>query len=386
MKKKLFAIILCVSIVFQFELLPEESFAFTKTEEMTDLVSLDDATLYMKSQKDSIKHIIYSCSTDLGIKLKNADIKFAEPFVVYDLKKETQEKTYYYPIMWDNSDQIIAVVCLMDTTVGWQYTINTNWADILNDLKYSKDNYIFYASEDTLVAESEHKKKVMSGKKIKDDFDDKTLEVKRKIIQNGYRKVKKIDVEENKTKAVNKLIGYSPSITNELGHYYCNIYNAQGQGGYKLCWAASVATIVNYRKGTSYTAKNIADAMGRGYDEGGYPTLSVNALTKYGVQNYSVLNGIPTFSVVMDHIKSKKPFQIEGTTYEKDVDNHAVTAYGFRNLESGKYIILWDSNLNNQTGGVSICTYNDEGLTFTSGTHNFTWYRTVACFTSKSYK
>lgn len=45
---------------------------------------------------------------------------------------------------------------------------------------------------------------------------------------------------------------------------------------------------------------------------------------------------------------------------------HSVTVYGYRNLANGKYIMLWDSNLNGGAGGVIISTYSISGMTFVS--------------------
>lgn len=155
------------------------------------------AAAYIEEQENNMKDVIKSCALDLGIEKKEENISILDPFVIYDLNRKEQEKKYYFPVTWEHSNRIIAVVCLLDTTVGWQYTISTDWTEELNSINYKNEDYIFYIYNGTLVVQNKVKKKVFSGKKIEHDFDEKTVEKKKEIISNKFNRAKKIDVEEN---------------------------------------------------------------------------------------------------------------------------------------------------------------------------------------------
>lgn len=65
-------------------------------------------------------------------------------------------------------------------------------------------------------------------------------------------------------------VKYAPQVVDvEIGTgKKCELYYRQTQGNYGLCWAASIATIANYLNGTNYTAMQIADKEGIGYNKG----------------------------------------------------------------------------------------------------------------------
>lgn len=183
---------------------------------------------------------------------------------------------------------------------------------------------------------------------------------------------RRIDVEENRKDT--PLLKYSPGYTDELGYYYCNLSGAQGQGNYGLCWAASAATIINYRRGSSYTAKNIADTMGIGYNSGATINQMASALCQYGL-DYSAFYSTIGFGTVKSEIYMGYPFVVSGNSSAGN--GHAVTAYGYRDLAGGEYVMLWNSAMNNGQGGVTISQYKSSGMTYTTGSTAYTWSRTV---------
>lgn len=370
--KRLFSVIICFGVIFQFTLFPF-NIAHATPEEMSEVIITDTADAYIEQQRENIRDILASCSADLNIDQCSENIRIGDSFVVYDLEKPEQEGLYYYPIMREGSDQIIALISLMDTSVGWQYTIDTNWVDELNSINYNKEDYIFYTDNGSLVAQSKKKKKMLTGKGVKDDFDNKSLETKKKIMRTKFKWIKKIDVEEKMKRAKNLPLGYTPTTTNELGYYYCNLYNGQGQGPYGLCWAASVATVANYLNGTAYTAKNVADMMGKDYNAGGFPEEIATAINNLGSRYYYTYQ-TQSFKTIMRHIGFRKPMVICGWN---STAGHAVTIYGYRNLANGQYVMIWNSALNNNTGGVSITTYSSSGMTFATGSNVFTWGATT---------
>ena len=111
------------------------------------------------------------------------------------------------------------------------------------------------------------------------------------------------------------------------------MFNQQGQGKYGLCWAASVATIVNYRNGTAYTAKNVADRMGIEYNTGGTLENASLALNLYGV-----------------------------------------ACFGYKVNNQKKYVYFWNPG----TQSTSIVLYKTAGTTFSYNNSVWTWKYTAA--------
>lgn len=216
-----------------------------------------------------VKSVLISCKDEFDMDAeRGSELLIGKPFVVYDESKSIQDEILYYPVAESDSNKVVAVISLMNTSVGWQYCIDSDWADELNQWNYmdSKEDFIFYYKDGSLVAETSNSENQKSKNILKSqDLDHKSFENKKQIVKAKMRNWRKIDVEENrKSKSVLK---YTPTVTDELGYFYCNMPEAQGQGNNGICWAASVATVVNYRTGTSYTAKNVADKMGIGYNE-----------------------------------------------------------------------------------------------------------------------
>lgn len=158
-----------------------------------------------------------------------------------------------------------------------------------------------------------------------------------------------------------------------MGYYYLKLHNAQGQGKYGLCWAASAATIINYRLGQSVTAKNIADKIGRGYNEGGDISDINNVLRMYNIY-YNAVSSMLSFDDVMKNIKAKYPIAMRCKATDPGDTDHIITIYGFRNLTSGRYLMCWDSNMDpTEEGNLRIITYNNKGSMFLADNAEYTW-------------
>ena len=132
----------------------------------------------------------------------------------------------------------------------------------------------------------------------------------------------------------------------------CAITNFVYQGSYNICWAACVATIVNYKKGYSLTAGNVATKMGHNYTADDYAGASlsetVSALSRYGLTYGS--SGKLSWSNVKSRINADQPFIVcieEGSINA----GHMLTGYGY-SCQYGdsevdadsRYLQVWDPN------------------------------------------
>lgn len=131
----------------------------------------------------------------------------------------------------------------------------------------------------------------------------------------------------------------------------CAISKFITQGNYKICWAACVATIVNFKNGRNLSAENVASALGHNYTSSSYTGASVSqtvsALSYYGL-SYSNTNAKLSWTRVKSNINANSPF-IMGIT--SSAGGHMLTGYGYGCQygdddadASMRYVQVWDPN------------------------------------------
>jgi hypothetical protein len=147
----------------------------------------------------------------------------------------------------------------------------------------------------------------------------------------------------------------------------CNVLQQDKNGIERgLCWAATTATIVNYRSGKKQLeAYDVADYMHIGYDNGGTLYDIQNALSHYGFE-YSAINQPLSMQAISEAINDKKPICMCAYSF---AGGHAVTLVGY----TSDTITLWNSG-NHQ---MQTCTYSQSGTSFVYAGYRFTWQETV---------
>lgn len=367
MKKKIFCSLLSVMLMLVYTITPTMK---VKAQESTQHMDLQgfvqdelttEAENYLKKELNSIRNVIASYEKEFGIKANIAKkLKMEKAFVVYDMNKDIQEECVYYPLMNQDNHKIMAIVVLVNTTVGWTYTISREWTEELTKCNYLDKDYLFYQSEGNLVAECREGKITLNGDEIKSGFNNKTYKEKEKIIAGKMKKWRKINVNKKKKPGSEGECGYTPALkTGSGGYYYCDLYNAQGQGVRNTCWAAAVATTVNYRKGTKYTDHDVCKKIGLPEKGADFKQVT-RALNKYQM-NYKHVFKLPEYAHIRAEIKKKWPVVLRGTAGSLQ---HAVTVCGYREEGSNKYISLWDSAINNGKGAITIVKYSRDGIVF----------------------
>ena len=121
---------------------------------------------------------------------------------------------------------------------------------------------------------------------------------------------------------------------------------ALSQSGLPICWAASVASMVNYLKGTSYSAINIADNAGTGYVGAPIATAASclrsytsSGFTKYNTSIYN--NSTMSFSTLKSKINDGLPIYVHAS--QSGGAAHAVVAIGYSDT-GANYITYTESN------------------------------------------
>lgn len=374
MKKNVFCSLLSVVLMLVYTIMPTSQVCaqvIVQNPEYQEIMQdqqTTNATKYLEGEMNAIREVISSCEKEFGIGAETvALLKLGKPFVIYDADKDVQEDCYYYPLVNSVNHKIMAVVSLANTTEGWTYTINKEWIDKLTECRYLEQTYLFYRSGKTLVAESENQKVVLQGKEEKDGFVSKGYTSKKTIIAKKMNKRKKVKVNYSKKQTSSVLYGYSPTTsTSSGGYYYCNLHKPQGQGTKSICWAAAAATTINYCKGTSYTAMNVVNKLNVDDTRQDGGTIQ-RALTTYGLDYLFNSSKVPTWKLIKNSIKKKKPVILCGKGY---FGGHAVTVVGYRTAGAKSYVMLWDSALSKNgtqgAGNTSIAAYKNGNIVFES--------------------
>ena len=159
----------------------------------------------------------------------------------------------------------------------------------------------------------------------------------------------------------------------------CSITNFVRQNGHPICWAATVATIVNYKTGRSLTAEAVADEMNERYTASGYlgaPTsVTLAAFSKFGL-HYGSTDGKLSWQNVKNSINNDYPFAIILRRPGAD-SGHMVTGYGYEcrygdnyMYADWRYVSVWDSNGSQRLFQYNASTYNFDG-------YDWEWRKTL---------
>ena len=161
----------------------------------------------------------------------------------------------------------------------------------------------------------------------------------------------------------------------------CSITNFVRQNGQPICWAATVATIVNYKKGLSLTAETVANQMNADYNDpdypGALPSVTLAALSEYNL-NYELTQSKLSWQNVKNSINNDYPFAIRLRRLDAD-KGHMVTGYGYEcrygdnyMYSDWRYVSVWDSNGSQQLFQYDSSTYSTSG-------YKWEWKTTLIC-------
>lgn len=330
-----------------------------------------DATNYAKIHLREIIECVeqYKEAFNLNEKELN-DAILGDSYIIYDLDTKKQDEIYYYPVYNDQKSKVLFVVSVMGTTEGWCYSVDGDLVDLLNNINYHGD-FILYESDDNIIADNDEKEYALKGEMNEKCDKMANMEIDNKIekISDRIDSMEKVDINEEFTQTKEQ---YTPAYNyNKNNKIILDLYNKKGQYGKPICWAASVATIVNYRKGTNYSASQICKKMGL-KEVGQDIYTKKSALRKFGVKYNIIRNSVMSWEKLYTNIKGKYPVAI--TSNNKKLGAHAVTAYGVNGTQSLKReVVLWNSGLKNGMGGITIMQYKGSASVYSYDGATFVW-------------
>lgn len=297
-----------------------------------------------------------------------ADISIVKPYVVYNAF-EKQEAVYHFPLA--AGDRVVMVISVMDTDAGMGMQFGTGLADKLNEIDYIHTDYIFYNYEDTFYAESANGK-IILGYTSSADYTDEEIKTGQAFIHLSY--LEKCSVIADKVK---NFVQYTESDLGEDEELRAGgsltLHNPMGQYNYGMCWAACVATVVNYKKNYSINPFEVCNKMSIGYNEGGTEYNIRDALSKYSVDYPNIRRRMLTLDEVKENIDGKHPI-VAILSNERYSMRHAVVIFGYTPKDYLKY---WDPALSN-TGEEGDIRYVDSSCKFASNDYVYAWEKTVS--------
>lgn len=170
------------------------------------------------------------------------------------------------------------------------------------------------------------------------------------------------------------------SVSNSLHNYPIVDQNVDGtQRG--LCWAATVASMCKYEKPSTYgtlTAKEIADYMNVGYDEGGTDTDAKYALKDYlGSPYVPTITGVLSDDAIKTVIDNNDPAYMANQRktgyWPWNTAGHAVALIGYSFTSTGDTIVIMDPAYEK----IKAATRVRGVWSFSFGDTSFSWKSTV---------
>lgn len=327
----------------------------------------NEMTLYAKDYRTS-----FNLSTD-----DFYNIKLGEPFCIFDVDQISQKAVFYYPIL-NGVNQYILLLTVIDTNHSLQASLDNELVNALNKIDYLYTDYVFYKTNNELIAQSQTDVIFLNAQTCDNPYSATNYESIHENLILSLKNFKEYNVEENLLNSDTlQLETYSAafsSVVNDSDYKekMLKLHNAKGQGNYSRCWAASVATIINYLRGTNVSAAKICDVMNIDYDAGGSIYDKQNALIKYGIFYSKLRNRTLSWTEIKKNIDNKNPVAMSAVATNAW---HAVTLVGYRSFKVNQYVAIWDSASNGNNGATKVIYYSGANTTFQSSASGpiFTW-------------
>ncbi len=331
------------------------------------------------------------------------ELEVGRPYVVYYFEL-CQDGVYYYPLL--DGSEVKFILGIIETEDGCVHELRMkgDTVELLNAFDYENNDCIFYVCGGVLYAETsegivcarrgdihngyEEQPMLSVGQAFEGTADmpeyvictpEYIAELSEYTVQERDFLLKSLD---EKAEIIAEKIGSFQIIEHEVvaeedlddalygGILY--LFNPQPQYGYKMCWACTVATIVNIMEMGSVRGIDVCNLMNISPNSGGTVYDIQNALAKYGKNYNSITRGAIEWSKLKKNIDAGYPIaMVLGNN--SDI-GHSVTLYGY--VDSNKKMVIWDSD----SGAYYYVTYAHNDIGFTSAGIKYDWEKTISYY------
>ena len=302
------------------------------------------------------------------VEIEDESLYFANAYIIGDLDADIQDEIYYIPVA--AGERVVAVIAVIGSDGFYTHNISCDKVSVLNEMNYLTEACIFYKKSGVFYAEND--KKVISSELLEIDVEG-IFEgnVSRNVADYNSRKSEVLGRIKSMRKCTKPQLSDKQKESLKLKGTV-TLRSPQGQYAYDMCWASSVATVVNTLRnnGAVVTGFEVCSRLGIGYNDGGTIYDASSALYYYNILYNEIRHRVLWRAELDDNINGGKPVLV---TAVPNVDNpimgHMVTIYGYENDE----VFYWDSNLNNGSGGYASFAYSDSGEFFEYEGVSYSW-------------
>lgn len=316
---------------------------------------------------------IEPCKAEMGLgDIDLQMITIGEKIYSYIYTNKSFEENYsFYPLFYNHSLKALAILIDEEENI---YQITTSLVDEINSMVEKDEGFALLYDSDGCYIYGEEK-----GLRLLDNFEGEiserdSLEDKKNSV--GFSNIKLSSMRQNTGENYLSVSKRSNAYYGTPSYYKCDVKYVS-QSKFNICWAASIACIVNYLKGTNLTALEVAQSNGANLNDGLTPERQETILRKYGV-SYTYANKFPANSVILRNIKAGYPIK---AGFQSNGSYHAVVVYGV-NLPAG-YISLMDPQI-----GYETAVQYSKGYKYVSGYSGaeFTSNNAICKYWTSSYK
>lgn len=268
-------------------------------------------------------------------------------FSIFEIKTKEASNIYYFPVLSKNKIAEIITVSL-NKNDKISATVGKDFSGTLENAagKSSKnDPLTIWAYKGILVAknsksETQLNNSPLPGSKVSKSEMSSMVKKAALNLKNAH----KVNIKNSLPTAV-KNITYDSKIlygkrNNNSKFLNVPIVPQRTSDGVQhgMCWAASVASIVNYVMGENVTAVDVCDKMNVGYDDGANGATACDALNSYGVSSSSV-DSVIGFDSAYNYINNNKPVYMRSSCSD---GAHATVINGWTKSSDGNTLTIMD--------------------------------------------
>lgn len=296
------------------------------------------------------------------------DITISNGIAITDIENPAQtDKKMYFAL--DNSE--IVGTLIVECIDGEYYSsFNLGAEEEIYDAYSENEAFALFCQDACLIMRTSTDNRIIENDSFI-ELDADSLNYPATTLTRVYEENAHIvsSLEELNNSGTASLLSTSPGAYTVNDVYVPFVTNGKAVTGVGMCFTACVASISNYRTGTSYTANSLYNKLWinySGYGSGDYPVGTLLWINRAFVTcnlayNYEP-NGL-TGVRISDILSTDRPIYMSmvGTDSEGERYGHAVVLHGIY-VGARNYYLLMDPNVDDTEGKVVIVSVTDDAL------------------------
>ncbi len=300
--KRVTSMLLCLLMLFSIS-----AFALPNPSSSSETVESDSALEYAQIHLSNT--LPFLKEDELSFLPEDASVSLGSKIAMYD-STLTPLPYSAYPVFYEND--VIAIATVTEDEFGEKnFQIGVQFANELSDFIQEEENnqIAVIVEEDSICLINSQNESVMISNSETSNVPSSSA------LPNGSANLS--------TSVISPSVSVSAALVTRSGTDSGTVpvkYVSQGGRNSKLCWAACMASIVNYYKGTNHSASQVAYAVGGDYDGQKLNDVAYWYNAHYGIvanQSYSKLS----YDTVYNNASNGKPIHASCKNLTDTSDN-----------------------------------------------------------------